>query len=84
MLAAKSAVAAAEKGCSRRELVGLKRAWPPSIGCGHSRTKALEEARVAAEKEAGIAGAVEREATCDWDEKSIVKRRESVLICLGL
>jgi len=30
MLAAKSAVAAAEEGCSRRELVRLKRAWPPS------------------------------------------------------
>jgi hypothetical protein len=58
MLVAKFAVAvAAEKGCSRKELVGLKRACPPSIGYGHSRTKALEEAGAAAEEEAGTAGA---------------------------
>jgi len=30
MLAAESAVTAAEEGCSKGELVGLKRAWPPS------------------------------------------------------
>jgi hypothetical protein len=84
MLAVKSVVTIAKKGCSRRELVGLKRAWPPSIGCGHDKTKALEEAGAAAEEEAGTAGAAEREATCGWDEKSIVERRETVLISLGL
>jgi hypothetical protein len=80
MLAVKSVVTTSKKGCSRRELVGLKRAWSPSIGCGHDRTKALEEAGAAAEEEASTAGAAEREATCGWDEKSIVERRESVLI----
>ena len=84
MLAVKSAVTTAKEGCSRRELVGLKRAWPPSIGCGHDRTKALEEAGAATEEEAGTAGAAEREAASSWDEKSIVERRENVLISLGL
>jgi len=84
MLAVKSAVTTAKEGCRRRELVGLKRAWPPSIGCGHDRTKALKEARAAVEEEAGTAGAAEREAASSWDEKSIVERRENVLISLGL
>jgi hypothetical protein len=44
----------------------------------------LEEAGVAAEEEINTVGATEREAACSWDAKSIAKRRESVLICLGL
>jgi hypothetical protein len=64
MLAAEFAVTAAEEGCSKGELVGLKRAWSPSIGCGHGRTEALEEAGVRAEEEVNTAGAAEREAAC--------------------
>ena len=78
MLAAKSVVTAAEKGYNREELVWLKRTWPPSIGCGHGRTEALEEAKVAEEEEASTASSVKREAACDWDEKSITKREEKV------
>jgi hypothetical protein len=44
----------------------------------------LKEARAAVEEEAGTAGAAERESTSSWDEKSIVERRENVLISLGL
>jgi hypothetical protein len=44
----------------------------------------LKEARAAVEEEAGTAGAAEREAASSWDEKSIVERRENVLISLGL
>jgi len=54
------------------------------VGCGHGRVEALEEAGAAAEEEAGIASAVEREAACGWDEETIAEGRESVLICLGL
>jgi len=84
MLTAEAAVTAVKEGCNREELVGLKKAWPPSIGCGHERAEALEEARVVVEEEVGIAGAAEREAACGWDEESIAEGRESVLICLGL
>jgi hypothetical protein len=84
MLTAEAAVTAAEEGCNRGELVGLKKAWPPSIGCGHGRAEALEEARVVVEVEADIAGAAERKVACGWDEESIAEGRESVLICLGL
>jgi len=84
MLAAESAVTAAEQGYSKGELVGLKRAWSPSVGCGHGRIEVLKEAGVAAEKEVNTVGAAEREAACSWDAKSIAERRESVLICLGL
>jgi len=84
MLVAESTVTTTEEGCSKGEMVRLKRVWPPSVGCGHDRIEALKEARAAVEEEAGTAGAAEREATCGWDEKSIVERRESVLICLGL
>jgi len=54
------------------------------VGCGHGRVEALEEVGAAAEEEAGIASAVEREAACGWDEETIAEGRESVLICLGL
>jgi len=54
------------------------------VSCGHGRAEALEEAGVAAEEEADIAGDAEREAACGWDEESIAEGRESVLICLGL
>jgi adenylosuccinate synthase len=84
MLALESAVTTAEKGCSRGKLVGLKRAWPSSVGCGHDKTEVLEKVGAATEEEGGTAGATEKEAACGWDEKSIAERRESVLICLGL
>jgi hypothetical protein len=44
----------------------------------------LEEVGAAAAEEVGTAGAAEREVACGWFEKSIIERRGSVLICLGL
>jgi hypothetical protein len=44
----------------------------------------LEEAWAAVEEEVNTADAAEKEVACGWDEKSITKKRESVLICLGL
>jgi len=38
-----AAVASAEEGGSRGALLGLKRAWPTSVGCGHCRTKVEEK-----------------------------------------
>ena len=49
---------------SRGVLFGLKRVWPPSVGCGHDKTEALEEVKVAAEEEADTGCAAEREAAC--------------------
>jgi len=44
MTAAEAAETAAKEGCNRGVLFGLKRTWPPSVGCGHGKTKAKEEA----------------------------------------
>jgi len=30
---------------SRGVLFGLKRVWPPSVGCGHEKTEVLDEVR---------------------------------------
>jgi hypothetical protein len=61
----------------------LKRAWPTFVGCGHCRTEAEEEGGVAAAKEDGTTGAAEGEIAVGWEE-SIVERRGSVLVYLGL
>ena len=45
MLVAESTVTTAEEGCSKGEMVRLKRVWPPSVGCGHDKTEALKEVR---------------------------------------
>jgi len=73
-----------EEGCNRGVLSGLKRAWPPSVGCSHGRTEASEEAIDTVEKEVGTADAIEREAADGWDKESITEGRGSVLIYLGL
>jgi len=77
-------VASAEEGGNRGALLGLKRAWPTSVGCGHYRTKAEEEGGVAAGEEDGtISAAAEGEIVAGWEE-SIVERRRGVLVFLGL
>ena len=40
---AEVAVASAKEEGSRGALLGLKRVWPTSVGCGHCITKAEEE-----------------------------------------
>jgi hypothetical protein len=65
------AAAAVEEGYNRGVLFGLKRAWPPSVGCGHDRTKAEEETSAAIKEETGIGCAVEGEAAGGWEEESI-------------
>ena len=81
--AAEAVETSAEEGCSRGALLGLKRAWPTSVGCGHCRIEAEEKGGVAAAKEDGTTGAAEGEIVVGWEE-SIVERRESVLVYLGL
>ena len=81
--AAEAVETSAKEGCSRGALLGLKRAWPTFVGCGHCRTEAEEEGGVAAVKEDGTTGAAEGEIAAGWEE-SIVERRGSVLVYLGL
>jgi len=45
---AEAAAASAEEADSRGALLGLRRAWPTSICCGHCITKAEEESGPAA------------------------------------
>ena len=78
-----AAAASAEKDGSRGALLGLKRAWSTSIGCGHCRTEAEEEGGAVAGEQDGTTGAAEGEIAAGWEE-SIVERRGSVLVYLGL
>jgi len=81
---AEAAVASAKKGGSRGALLGLKRAWPTSVGCGHCKTEAEEESGVAAREEDGTTGtAAEGEMAASWEE-SIAEGRRGVLVYLGL
>jgi hypothetical protein len=81
---AEAAVASAEEAGSKGALLGLKRAWPTSVGYGHCRNKAEEEGGVAAGEEDGTIGATaEGEMAAGWEE-SIVERRRGVLVYLGL
>jgi len=78
------AVASAKEGGSRRALLGLKRAWPTSVGCGHFKTEAEEEGGTAAGEEDGTIGtAVKGEMAASWEESSAEGRR-GVLVYLGL
>ena len=54
---AEAVVASAEENGSRGALLGLKRAWPTSVGCGHCRTEAKEEGGPAAGVQDGTTGA---------------------------
>jgi hypothetical protein len=79
-----AAAASAEKDGSRGALLGLKRAWPTSVGCGHCRTEAEEEGGAVAGEQDGTTGAaVEEEMAASW-EGSIAERRRGVLVYLGL
>jgi len=81
--AAEAIETSAEEGYNRGALLGLKRAWPTSVGCGHCRTKAEEEGGVVAGEEDGTTGAAEGEIAAGWEE-SIAERRGGVLVYLGL
>ena len=81
--AAEVVVASAEEGGSRGALLGLKRAWPTSVGCGHCRTEAEEEGVAAGEEDGTTGAAAEGEMVASWEE-SIAERRRSVLVYLGL
>ena len=79
-----AAVASTEEDGSRGALLGLKRAWPTSVGCGLCRTEAEEEGGVAAREEDGTTGAAaEGEMAAGWEE-FIVERRRGVLVYLEL
>ena len=75
--APKVAENAAEEGCSRGALLGLKRAWPTSVGCGYCRTEAEEEGGAAVGEEDGTTGVTEGEIAAGWEE-SIAERRGGV------
>ena len=77
-------MASVEKDGNRGALLGLKRAWPTSVGCGHCRTEAEEEGGVAArEGDATTGAAAEGEMVAGWEE-SIAERRRGVLVYLKL
>jgi hypothetical protein len=81
---AEAAVASAKEGGSRGALLGLQRAWPTSVGCGHSKTEAEEEGGAAAGEEDGTTDtAAEGKMAASWEE-SIVEGRRGVLVYLGL
>ena len=50
-------MASAEKDGNRGALLGLKRAWPTCVGCGHCGTEAKEEGGVVAGEEDGTTSA---------------------------
>ena len=50
-------MASVEKDGSRGALLGLKRAWPTFVSCGHYGTEAEEEDGAAAGEEDGTIGA---------------------------
>jgi hypothetical protein len=72
-----------KEGCNRGVLLGLKRAWPPTIGCSHGRTEVEEDSGAATGEEACTVKVAEGELP-SWDEEFIVEERGSVLVCLGL
>ena len=53
---AEAAMASTEEDGSKGALLGLKRAWPTFVGCGHCRTEAEEEGGAAAGEEYGTTG----------------------------
>jgi len=71
IIATEVAETASEKGCNRGVLLGLMRAWPLAVRCGHGRTEAEEDSSVTVGEGAGIAGAVEEEVAGGCDEESI-------------
>ena len=79
-----AAATSAEEDGSRGALLGLNRAWPTSVGCGHCRTEAEEEGGAAAGEQDGTTdAAAEEEMAAGW-EGSIAERRRGVLVYLGL
>jgi len=58
---AEAAVASAERDGSKGALLGLRRAWPTSVCCGHCRTEAEEESGLAAGVQEGTTGAAAEE-----------------------
>jgi len=81
---AEAAAASAEEDGSRGALLGLKRAWSTSIGCGHCRTEAKEEGGAVAGEQDGTTGAAAKEEMAVGWEGSIAERRRGVLVYLGL
>jgi len=75
---------ASEEGCNKGALLGLKRAWPPSMSCGHYRTESEEDSGAAAGEEDNIVGAAKGEVVGGWDKESIAEGRRGVLVYLGL
>jgi len=81
---AEAAAASAEEDNNIGALLGLKRAWPTFVGCGHYKTEAKEEGGAATGEQDGTTGAaVEEEMAAGW-EGSIAERRRGVLVYLGL
>jgi len=68
-------MAVTEEGCNRGVLFGLKRAWPPSVGCGHGRIEAEKETGATTEEETSTGSFVERAATGGWEEESIEEEK---------
>ena len=58
---AEAVVASTEEDGSKGALLGLKRAWPTSVGCGHCKTKAEEEGGPATGVQDDTIGAVAKE-----------------------
>ena len=81
---AEAAAASAEEDDSRGALLGLKRAQPTSVGCGHCGTEAEDEGGAAAGEQGGTTGAATEEEMATGWEGSIAKRRRGVLVYLGL
>jgi hypothetical protein len=81
---AEAVVALAKEGGSKGASLGLKKAWPTSVGCGHCRTEAEEEGGAATGKENGTTGAAAKGEMADSWEKSIAEGRKGVLVYLGL
>ena len=57
----KAAVASAEEDGSRGALLGLRRAWPTFVCCGHCRTEAEEESGPATGVQEGTTSAAAEE-----------------------
>ena len=79
---AEATMASAGKDSSRGALLGLQRAWPTFVGCGHCGTEVKEEGGVAAGEQDGTTGAAaEGEMAIGWEE-SIAESRRGVLVYL--
>jgi hypothetical protein len=69
---ANMAKTASEEGWNKGVLRGLKRAWPPAVGCGYGGTEVEEESGNTAAKDKG---AVAEEGACTTGaaEEEVIK-----------